>query len=213
MKLVCTLMCGLFLLAGCSATQHIIDPSCAGTYEPYLTVACVPLSNISVAHYTGNINMEFGDGEPQELVAEYIQKNLTGLLKKYAHLKQVSYIDTSVKIETVVEIKPMLKKRKIQIHVPVATEPVKINDSIPDFIIVMNEPAVSTVGGGTSRVLGFKANYTLWDNHAQKIAAYGVVDAFADGLYGEITMNKWDSVVRNIASELSTVFRKLQKSK
>jgi len=212
MKPGCSLLCGLFLLVGCSATQHIIDPSCAGTYNPFLTVACVPLANISVEHYTDNINMQFGDGDPHELVAEYIQKNLIGIFAKYARLKQVSFIDTSIKIETAVETRPLIKKKKVQICVPTAKDPIKINDSIPDFILIMNQPAVSTVGGGTSRVLGFKATYMLWDNHAQKIAAYGIIDAFADGLYGEITMNTWDSVVRNIASELSTVIRKLQKS-
>jgi hypothetical protein len=169
-------------------------------------------------HYEGNVEPEFGPGDPETLITEFFKKQLVADIQKSTTLKNVS-------IETCTGEGPLdrhiLEKSGIEVSVLANGGMFKCRGGNPTYVLVLTNMSIGTVfninngapamgangmmtGGGTwtTKELVYEAKALLYDNRSRQFIEYGLFTGRAMGAFSVITMNEWNGVSRSFVARL-----------
>lgn len=170
-------------------------------------------------NYSGNVQPEFGPGDPLMLIRDFFKKQLIEDIKSQTILKTIEfgkctpngYIEKQqIGSGEVSEIEVLMNGGKYDCQNP-----------DPAYVLVLSEIYIGTsleshfnapmmgsngmmIGGGSStkKKLTYQAKAYLYDNRAKQFVEYGIIDEYASGFFPVITINEWKNASETFVRKL-----------
>lgn len=209
---------GLLLCISCSSSKLILNENYFNSkLEPGKLV--VAIDGRHVIRYSGNVEPEFGPGDPDSLIWNYFQNSLIKDIKNYTKFKNVS-IDTCIAKAYYDNKIVKTSQRAVTMKIPSDGAEFTCKETVPDYVLLLSDVFIGTVmeshynapvmgangvmGGGTSqsKKLIYDALVILWDLKAKRNIEYGIVKVNASGFFPVITMSEWENVSKAFVRKL-----------
>jgi hypothetical protein len=179
------------------------------------------LTNKPMVDYDGNVEPEFGPGDPNTLITNFFKDQLVKDIRAQTSIKDIlfdtcssmGYFDhneISIGNSGTQEIAVLGKGgtytcRNINPTYVLTLSDVFIGTALEtNFSPGYMGPNGMMMGGGssTTKKLTYKAQVTLYDNIAKEHVEYGYINEAAQGFFPVITIGVWNSVSSSFVSKI-----------
>jgi hypothetical protein len=211
----------LSLLAiSCASSKVVINQSykIPSYSEPSLVIV---FKNDPLIDYNGNVEPEFGPGDPKTLIMNFFKNQLIKDIRAQTSLKNILF-DTCSSMGYYDHHEITVGNSGTQsITVLGKGGTFTCRNINPTYVLTLSDLFIGTafetqynpgfmgangiwMGGGssTAKKLYYKAQVTLYDNTAKDHVEYGYINQSAQGFFPVITIGVWNSVSSSFISQI-----------
>lgn len=194
----------IVLVLSCTPTYLIYPLSKDELAQKTLMVA--PFSNCSI-NYAGSVETEFGKGDQDSLIRQYLQTQIAKEMKKKSCFKEAMY-SPDINTDAFVHDSQVVSGKKVRFMRP--HDGFNADSMAGDVVLAVYNVSLRSMTTVNmvyfvpiiNRDLNFKCSYVYWDIRKKTVLACGNINEVASNLGPVLTMHNWEELMESIVEEL-----------
>lgn len=209
------ILISLLLLSGCASQKPYLKQDYSTNALQASSLALVFVNGMSI-EYEGNVRDEFGNGDTDDLIADFVLKMIVKKFRDSSCIKSVFIIPSS-------DIASLTKHRlcyestasTIDFLLPDSGKPVFDGSPDADFVLLLEEFEIRSelkIGVTVMKPLAFRSKYVIWDNKLGCLVAFGDKVSISFSSVA-VTMPNWEEAIGVLVRDMlvDTPFLRIRK--